>query len=122
MGILFNLACLLVIIWFLMQQILPVKGVRQLSKQELATMLKNKNYQFIDVRTPYEYNASHIKEFKNIPLKEIKARHLELSKDKEVVVICESGMRSNKATKILKKLGFPKISNVKGGMIAWRNK
>lgn len=121
MGVLFNLICLLVIAWFLFQQVLPAKGVRRLEKQELEQILANKSYQFIDVRTPYEYNASHIKEFKNIPLKEMKGRHIELAKDKEVVVICESGMRSNKAAKILKKLGFPKISNVKGGMIAWRN-
>ncbi|NRK74194.1 rhodanese-like domain-containing protein, partial [Salmonella enterica subsp. enterica serovar Typhi] len=44
----------------------------------------------------------------------------ELSKDKEVVVICQSGMRSQNATKILKKLGFTNVTNVKGGMSAWR--
>ena len=41
------------------------------------------------------------------------------SKEKEIVVICQSGMRSMKATKTLKKLGFKNITNVKGGINAW---
>jgi rhodanese-related sulfurtransferase len=41
-----------------------------------------------------------------------------LDKDKEIV-ICQSGMRSAKAAKLLKKQGFEKINNVKGGMGAW---
>ncbi|MED1563912.1 rhodanese-like domain-containing protein, partial [Alkalihalobacillus alcalophilus] len=43
----------------------------------------------------------------------------QLLKEKEVVVICQSGMRSNKASKVLRKMGFKKITNVKGGMSAW---
>lgn len=42
-----------------------------------------------------------------------------LSKEREVVLICQSGMRSNKASKTLKKSGFEKVTNVKGGMNAW---
>ena len=37
----------------------------------------------------------------------------------EVVVICQSGMRSKQASKLLRKQGFNKVTNVKGGMNAW---
>jgi rhodanese-related sulfurtransferase len=82
-------------------------------------MLKEKNIQFIDVRTPMEYNSNKIRQFKNIPLASLGQKHGDLSKDQEVVLICQSGMRSNKASKTLKKHGFKKVTNVKGGMSAW---
>ena len=41
--------------------------------------------------------------------------------EKEVIVICQSGMRSSNASKVLKENGIQTITNVKGGMSAWRN-
>jgi rhodanese-related sulfurtransferase len=104
---------------FLIQRLVPTKGVRHISTAELKNELKNSNKQFIDVRTQAEYKGNHIREFKNIPLHELNAKVSDLSKDKEVVVICQSGMRSNKACKVLKKHGFNQVTNVKGGMSTW---
>ncbi|WP_286231578.1 rhodanese-like domain-containing protein [Neobacillus mesonae] len=103
----------------IIRRILPVKGVRQISATELKNELKDKNKQFVDVRTPGEFKGNHIREFKNIPLHQLAQKSNELSKEKEVVVICQSGMRSQKASKILKNLGFTKVTNVKGGMSGW---
>ncbi|HYK73427.1 MAG TPA: rhodanese-like domain-containing protein, partial [Pseudoneobacillus sp.] len=94
---------------------------RQISTIELKSELTDKNKQFVDVRTPGEFKGNHIRGFKNIPLHVLTQKANELSKDMEVVVICQSGMRSQKATKVLKKLGFTKITNVKGGVSAWRS-
>lgn len=99
---------------------LPIKGVTNISAQELKRILNDKNKQFVDVRTPGEYKGNHIRGFKNIPLQQlVQKSHKELSKDYEVVVICQSGMRSQKASKILKNLGFTKVTNVRGGMGSW---
>jgi rhodanese-related sulfurtransferase len=103
----------------IIQRMIPTKGVRHITTAELNIELKDKNKQFVDVRTPAEFKGNHIKGFKNIPLHVLSQKSNEISKDKEVVIICQSGMRSQKASKILKKLGFTKISNVKGGMSAW---
>ena len=67
----------------------------------------------VDVRTAAEYKGRNIKQFKNIPLGSDLSK---IPKDKEVVVICQSGMRSTSACKQLKKLGYSKITNVRGGM------
>ncbi|RFU61646.1 rhodanese-like domain-containing protein [Peribacillus glennii] len=107
------------LVFFLLQRLLPTSGVKQISTSELRNELKNKNKQFIDVRTAGEFKSKHINGFKNIPLNELNRKANELSKDIEVIVICQSGMRSNKASKTLKKLGFKHITNVKGGMSAW---
>ncbi|SES03000.1 Rhodanese-related sulfurtransferase [Gracilibacillus ureilyticus] len=108
-------------LFFIVKRFMPVKGVDNISATELKAVLKDKNKQFVDVRTPAEFKGNNISGFKNIPLHTLgqKAKH-ELSIDKEVVVICQSGMRSQKASKTLRKLGFAKVTNVKGGMNAWR--
>ncbi|MGE7601648.1 rhodanese-like domain-containing protein [Peribacillus sp. NPDC097675] len=108
-----------IIVWFLYHRFIPAKGIKQISTMELRAHLNNKSKQYIDVRTPNEFRGNHIKGFKNIPLFELQDRANELSKEKEVFVICQSGMRSSKASKTLQKLGFKEITNVKGGMSAW---
>lgn len=107
------------VILLILSRILPPKGVRQISTEELKKELGNKNKQFIDVRTPGEFQSGKIREFRNIPLNQLVQKAKELSKDTEVIVICQSGMRSNKASKLLKQLGFKNVTNVKGGMSAW---
>jgi len=108
----------LIVIYFI-TRLLPTKGVRNITSAQLKNELNDKNKQFVDVRTPGEYKNNHIRQFKNIPLHQLEQKISQLSKDKEVVIICQSGMRSNKACKILKKQGFKQVTNVKGGMSAW---
>jgi rhodanese-related sulfurtransferase len=108
------------VVLFIAQKFITPKGVDNISTQELKEVLKDKNKQFIDVRTPGEYKSYHIPSFKNIPLNAISQKANELSKDKEVVLICQSGMRSQKASKILRKIGFTNVTNVKGGIGSWR--
>ena len=50
------------------------------------------------------------------PLNDLASKANQLDKNKEVIVICQSGMRSKQATKVLKKLGFQHVINVSGGM------
>ncbi|MDZ5471269.1 rhodanese-like domain-containing protein [Bacillus sp. 31A1R] len=105
--------------YLMLRQILPTKGVKQITTSELKNSLNDHTKQYIDVRTVGEFTGRNIKGFKNIPLHELSKQANTLSKEKEVVVICQSGMRSNKASKLLKKLGFKQVTNVKGGMSAW---
>ncbi|MEC5424866.1 rhodanese-like domain-containing protein [Virgibacillus sp. C22-A2] len=104
---------------FIINRFIPAKGVTNITVQEAKNKIKDKNIQFVDVRTQGEYKSNHRKPFKNIPLSHVAQKSGELDKDKEVVIICQSGMRSMKVAKILKKQGFEKVANVKGGMGAW---
>ena len=94
---------------------MPTKGVQTISTAQLKTIINDKDKVFVDVRTPGEYKARNIRQFKNIPLG---SDFSKLPKDKEIVVICQSGMRSKQACKQLKKLGYTKVTNVRGGMSA----
>ncbi|MFC5540707.1 rhodanese-like domain-containing protein [Ureibacillus thermophilus] len=92
-------------------------NVNTISAHELKNILQDKDKIFIDVRTPAEYRAKHIPQFQNLPLG---SDFSKLPKDKEIIVICQSGMRSGQACKQLKKLGYERVTNVRGGMNAWR--
>ena len=115
-----NYLILALVIVFIIKRVIPTKGVKQITTAELKNELQDKTKQFIDVRTPGEFKSNHIKGFTNIPLNQLSQKANQFAKDKEIVVICQSGMRSQQGCKILKKLGFSKITNVKGGVSAWR--
>lgn len=110
---------LIITIGFLVSRFMPVKGITNINVQAAKEKFKDSNVQFIDVRTPGEYKANHRKPFKNIPLSNLTSKIERLNKEQEIVLICQSGMRSTKAAKVLKKHGFQKIYNVQGGMGAW---
>jgi len=102
-------------------QILPPRGVEQITVYDLADMLKDKDndYQYIDVRSPKKFRELHVYGFKNIPLNDLKKEIDTLSKDKKVVVMCQRGIYGNEACKILKRQGFSDLANVRGGVVTW---
>ncbi|WP_334187759.1 rhodanese-like domain-containing protein [Noviherbaspirillum sp.] len=88
-----------------------------------ATQLMNQGKAVIvDVRDTAGFAAGHVRDAKNIPLKELPNRVAELEKfkSKTVIVVCQSGMQSAKATSILKKAGFNEVVSLTGGLSAWQ--
>ena len=112
-----TLVLIVLIVAFIAWRMMPAKGTKAISTEQLKSVINDKDKVFVDVRTPGEYKGRNIRQFKNIPLG---SDFSKLPKDKEIVVICQSGMRSSQACKQLKKLGYEKITNVRGGMSAWR--
>lgn len=76
----------------------------------------SKKITLLDVRTPNEYQGGHIAQAKNVPLSTID--NYSKKHDDEVYVICQSGMRSKNAAKLLQNKGYD-VVNVKGGMGNW---
>lgn len=105
-----------VIVAFLVWRMKPAKGIQTITTAKAKEIINDKDKVFIDVRTPAEYKARNVKQFKNMPLG---TDYSKLPKDKEIVVICQSGMRSMQACKQLKKLGYEKVTNIRGGMSAY---
>ena len=75
----------------------------------------------IDVREPHEWQIANLENYGSslIPLGQFPARLGELNSAEEIVVHCKMGGRSAKAYEALKKAGFKKIKNLKGGITAW---
>ena len=81
----------------------------------------NNNAQIIDVRTAYEFNKGAIKNAQNISILDFQFEEKvnQLNKDVPVYVYCHSGVRSAKACKKLKKLGFKFVYDYSGGYKEW---
>ena len=68
----------------------------------------------LDVRTPAEYERSHVKGWLNFPLDDIRKRLCELDKTKPVYLMCQIGLRGYIASRILVQHGFT-VYNLSGG-------
>lgn len=68
----------------------------------------------LDVRTPAEYERSHVKGWLNFPLDDIRKRLSELDKTKPVYLMCQIGLRGYIASRILVQHGFT-VYNLSGG-------
>lgn len=86
-----------------------------------ATQLLNKGKTaIVDVRTPEEFAAGHLRSAKNIPLKELASRVAELDKSHPVLVVCSAGVQSVKGAVQLAQAGFAEVYSLDGGFVAWQ--
>lgn len=91
------------------------------NKSNSIQEFKDKGAIIIDVRSQGEFAGGHIKGAKNIPLNEIGNKINDIKKlNKPVIACCASGMRSSKATSILKQNGIDAING--GGWQSLQNK
>jgi sulfur-carrier protein adenylyltransferase/sulfurtransferase len=101
-----------------------VDGIPQITVDELKRKLDAKEDIFVlDVREPHEYLIANLGA-PQIPVGEVERRIGELTaqKNREVIVHCRSGARSQKAALVLKQAGFTNVSNLTGGILAWADK
>ena len=94
-------------------------GIPQLSVIELKQRMDaGEDVYILDVREPYEYQIANIGG-KLIPISEVPQRLAEIDRDREVIVQCRSGARSQKVAEFLQLAGYPKVVNLAGGILAW---
>ncbi|MFD2607916.1 rhodanese-like domain-containing protein [Deinococcus taklimakanensis] len=92
-----------------MEEVTPQEGQRRVQQGALL----------VDVREPGEYQEVHAEGAQLLPLGELEARHAELPRDRELVMICRSGARSARAAEYLLGQGFERVVNLAGGTLAW---
>ena len=94
-------------------------GIPQITVKELKTRLDaGEDVQLIDVREPYEAQIAQIGG-KLIPKGDVPNRLAEIDRNREVVVHCKSGGRSQQIAELLKQAGYERVVNVAGGITAW---
>jgi rhodanese-related sulfurtransferase len=98
-------------------------GATDVSPAEGVLLINRENALILDVRDESEFAAGHIPGAKNIPLAKLTERANELRKyqQKPVLVNCQGGIRSATACAQLKKAGFTRLYNLKGGVKAWND-
>lgn len=88
--------------------------VKQYHWDQVEKLPRDGSVTLLDTRTPGEYAAGHIEGYINIPVDELRERLDEIDSDKPVYVICQSGIRSYIASRILTQNGFDAY-NFSGG-------
>lgn len=98
--------------------------------QEAKKMIEKEDVFLLDVRTPSEFNSSHIEGATLIPVTNsfgsslspdnlLEARVDEVPENKKILVYCRSGHRSTSASNILVNAGYSQVYNMVGGINAW---
>jgi len=94
----------------------PLIGVREL-RDILANEALRQQYYIVDVRTPEEFEASHLDGALNFPLDELREFADEVPRSRPIIVYCRSGFRAHLALRILRNRGFKEIRNLTGGYL-----
>ena len=94
-------------------------GIPQLTVKELKGRRdRGEDVFLLDVREPYEFQIAQIGG-KLIPQNDVPQRLAEIPRDREIVVQCRSGARSQRIAEFLKQSGYTKVVNLAGGILAW---
>ncbi len=96
-------------------EITPAELKRRLDRGEAITLL--------DVREPFEWLIANLGEYgaRMIPMHEIPRRTGELDPSSEIVVYCQSGVRSADVQRFLQSAGFRRVRNLTGGILRWQH-
>lgn len=122
-NFLVNILLFIFIGWFVYKRVAPVKSLINLTEEQLHDKLKtSENSMLIDVRESHEFKSGHIQGAVNVPLSKLKRRLTEIPNDKELILYCQSGMRSKQAARILQKKKYKGLSHLSGGIASWSGK
>jgi glyoxylase-like metal-dependent hydrolase (beta-lactamase superfamily II)/rhodanese-related sulfurtransferase len=95
-------------------------GVPSIDPREAPAWLAQRDAFVLDVREPHEYAAGHVPGAVSVPQAELALRLDYVPRDREVLVVCASGVRSMRSAQFLKQVGFHCVTNLTGGTNGWR--
>lgn len=101
---------------------LPAESMISASQLDAAIKAK-KDWQIVDVREPIEYATGHVPKAVNIPLGSLTTRLSDISKDKDVILVCLNGTRAFTAWQSLTQKGYDphRVKVLVGGMEQWKS-
>ncbi|WP_163993782.1 rhodanese-like domain-containing protein [Pyxidicoccus caerfyrddinensis] len=96
-------------------------GYRDVDVRQLAALPAAAHLRRVDVREPSEFDGllGHLDGARLVPLATVRHAAADWRHDEDVLLVCRSGGRSAKAAALLVELGFTRVMNLRGGMLAW---
>lgn len=95
-----------------MKQLLPKQLAARLRDGDEAPLL-------LDVREPWEFGICRIEGARSLPMRQIPGSLPDLDRERDLVVICHHGIRSQQVVAYLMHQGFNNAINLVGGVAAW---
>ncbi len=107
----------------LVQNLLSGLDKSSITPQQATEMINREDAVVVDVRPMNDFAAGHILHAINIPMNGFAKQtgQLEKYRDRPIIVACRSGAQSAAACKQLRKAGFDKVYNLRGGIMAWQS-
>lgn len=100
----------------------PLATLATISAHELRRRLAGSSERpfVLDVRTEREWDSGHVEGAVHVHGGTLAERFAEVPRDRPVAVVCGSGYRASIASSFLKREGYENVTNVLGGMSAWK--
>lgn len=86
----------------------------------LATLAADPRTLLVDVREGWELEIARVPGAVHIPMGEVPARLAELDRGRDLVILCKAGARSLSVARFLEAQGYPSVTNLTGGILAWQ--
>ena len=102
----------------------PVRaeGIASITPVELAERLARRDeLDLVDVREPYEWQIARIPGARLVPLGQLLDDLGTFDAAREIVLYCKTGVRSLHAARQLASAGIPRVVNLEGGIVRWRD-
>ena len=93
----------------------------EIEPSQAADWITARDALVVDVREPAEYDGGHIPGAAHIPQCQLADRLVEIPHDRDVLVVCRTGVRSLRCAQFLKQTGYERVTNLKGGTLGWIN-
>lgn len=112
-------AVIALIAWTEMRRL--TRKYRDLSPAEVVQLINREEAVVVDIREDAEARKGTIAGAKHLPLSVFRQRlaDLERHRDRTIVIVCQTGSRSAQACEQLVAAGYPKVAQLRGGIMAW---
>jgi rhodanese-related sulfurtransferase len=119
MGLFYTLAIIMITL-MIVEMLRAKRGQARIAPTQAVTMINKQNAVIIDIRNHDSFQKGHIVDSLNLPARELNtaSKKLDKYKNKPVIIVCGSGMDSQKAAAELAKQGYNAFI-LAGGLRAW---
>jgi len=107
--------------WLLVEFIRQQRDKSLLTPIQATLLINREDAVAVDVRGQGDYEKGHLPNARHLPLADLERRSTELEKfrARPLILYCNSGVTATKAIATLKKAGFEKLYNLRGGVYEW---
>jgi rhodanese-related sulfurtransferase len=116
------IAALVVSGGLLLWPMLSGRGRGGLSAAEATQLINRRNAVIVDLRPAADYAGGHLPSARHLEFAELQAKIGQIAKNKgnPVLLVCQNGLQSNKASRVVREAGYAEVHVLQGGLNAWQ--
>ena len=98
------------------------RGRGGLSAAEATQLINRRNAVVVDLRSAADFANGHLPSSRHLAFAELQAKIGQIAKNKAtpVLLVCQDGLQSNKATRLVTEAGYTEVHALQGGLAAWQ--